>query len=112
MAAMAGVAAVPDGALRTHPVLGDPAQRESVAGVDAFLTMHLEYEELQAHRTAFAERGYTRMRRLVRATLEDLTRPADAEDAARRGVGLSVGLARDLLAELGVVAATFYVEVA
>ena len=109
MAAMAGVAALPDGALRTHPVLGDPAQRESVAGVDAFLAQHLEAEELQRHRTAFTARGYTRVRRLVRATLEDLTRAADAEDEAERGVGLPVGLARDLLGELGVVAATFYV---
>ena len=48
------------------------------------------------------------MRRLVRATLADLTRSAEAEDEDARGVGLPVGLARDLLAELGVVAATFF----
>ena len=77
---MAGVAALPDGALLSHPVLGDALRRESIEGVDTFLQHHLDAEELDTYREGFAARGYTRMRRLVRATLADLTRSAEAED--------------------------------
>ena len=48
------------------------------------------------------------MRRLVRVTLGDLIRSPGAEDLEERGVGVPLGLARTLLAELGVFAATFY----
>ena len=108
MAAWGGVAALPDEALLNHDVLGDPVQRESAAGVAAFLGLHLDVVERATHGAAFTAMGYTRLRRLCRATLGDLTRPADAEDPADRGVGLPMAVARDLLAELGVAVATFY----
>ena len=46
MAMVSGVAALPDAALLSHPVLGDARRRETQEGVDAFLRMHLSEEAL------------------------------------------------------------------
>ena len=108
MAAMLGAGATPDESLRTHDVLRDQRRRESEEGVAAFLRQHLTAEEFAAVQPHLATHGWTTCRRLAGVTIEDLVKPTgDAE--AERGLGLSVGAARLILAELATFAATFYV---
>ena len=110
MAAQSGALAMASDSLRGHDVLGDDDQRETEVGFIAAVSLALSAARAAEVRPHLIGAGFDTVRALTRATMDDLMRARDAPEAALRGCGLSVGVARALVSEMAVVYATFYVE--
>ena len=106
-AAIVGIACRADEALLAHPILGNDESRETIGGVRAILERALDEEEVEAAVEAATTLGFTRFKRMLGATLADMTRPANAANVEERGMGLTLGAARGLALELAVAQKTF-----
>ena len=66
----------------------------------------LDPAEVAPALAAATELAFTRVSRLMGATLEDMTRPASAANVAGRGLGLRLGAARGLALEMAILRKT------